>query len=95
MRPPRKQTRITSVVPLLVTLALVGAACGGSATPGSTSPGGIEPTSQSTDTVTATGYEVGQQAPDFILTLDDGRRATLASLRAENRPVVLYFFTTW
>lgn len=95
MIPPWKQTRVTSVVPLLVTLALIGAACGSTATPGSTSPGGTEPTSQPTDAASETGYEVGQPAPDFVLTSDEGQRLTLASLRAENRPVVLYFFTTW
>lgn len=90
MRLRWKQTRVTAVVPLLVTLALIGAACGGT-----TTPGVVDTTSQSTNAGSVTGYEVGQQAPDFVLTLDDGQRATLASLRAENRPVVLYFFTTW
>ena len=99
MNPPWKQARITAVVPLLVTLALVGAACGGTATPDSASPGGIQPTPESTDTASATGseggYKVGQLAPDFVLTSDEGQQLTLASLRTENRPVVLYFFTTW
>ena len=95
MKHPRKQALSTAFVPLLVTLALVGAACGSPATPGSTSPGRIELTPESNGAVSTTGHEVGQQAPDFVMTLDDGREATLESLTAENRPVVLYFFTTW
>jgi len=92
---PWKQPHVTAVVPLLVVLALIGAACGDTTTQDSPSPGGTDPTSQSTDTSGATGYEVGQLAPDFVLTSDEGQRLTLASLRAENRSVVLYFFTTW
>ncbi|MBI4201956.1 MAG: hypothetical protein HY532_02420 [Chloroflexi bacterium] len=42
-----------------------------------------------------TGSKVGERAPDFILTLDSGQSASLASLREDGRPVVLYFFTTW
>ena len=39
------------------------------------------------------GLDVGQRAPDFMLTGHDGESITLASL--EGRPVVLYFYTTW
>ena len=39
------------------------------------------------------GHEVGQKAPDFMLTTVDGEQVTLDSL--QGRPVVLYFFATW
>ncbi len=93
-----QQIRTTSAATLLVTLALIAAACDGTATKGTSPPGGTEPTLQPTDTTGAIGYEggyeVGQLAPDFVLTSDEGQRLTLASLRTEDRPVVLYFFTT-
>ena len=37
--------------------------------------------------------EVGQKAPDFMLTTVEGEQVTLASL--QGRPVVLYFYATW
>jgi len=39
------------------------------------------------------GHEVGQKAPDFMLTTAEGEQVTLASL--QGRPVVLYFYATW
>ena len=39
------------------------------------------------------GLDVGQRAPDFTLTNLEGESVTLASL--EDRPVMIYFFTTW
>ncbi len=95
MKPPWQHTRITAVGPLLLALALVGAACGGTATPDNPSPAGVESKPEATGSATATGHEVGQLAPDFVLTSDEGQQFTMASLRNENRPVVLYFFTTW
>lgn len=41
------------------------------------------------------GSKLGNTAPDFTLELDTGPRVSLASLRDQGRPVVLYFFTTW
>ena len=39
------------------------------------------------------GLDVGQRAPDFMLTSHEGESITRASL--EGRPVLLYFYTTW
>ena len=39
------------------------------------------------------GHEVGQMAPDFMLTTVEGEQVTLASF--QGRPLVLYFYTTW
>ena len=43
----------------------------------------------------AVGPNVGDLAPDFILTLPDEETVTLASLREQDKPFVLFFFTTW
>ena len=51
------------------------------------------PTSPPIQTSLEVGHEVGQKAPDFMLTTAEGEQVTLASL--QGRPVVLYFFATW
>ena len=51
------------------------------------------PTSSPTQMPVEIGHEVGQRAPDFMLTTVEGEQVTLASF--QGRPVVLYFYTTW
>ena len=51
------------------------------------------PTSPPIQMSVEVGHEVGQKAPDFMLTTVDGEQVTLDSL--QGRPVVLYFFATW
>ena len=41
------------------------------------------------------GSSVGNRAPDFTLTFSDGQTVSLASLRGQGSPVVVYFFATW
>ncbi len=41
------------------------------------------------------GYEVGQSAPEFGMTLLDGSRVTTASIVDEGKPVLLYFHATY
>ena len=41
------------------------------------------------------GSEVGERAPDFEMTLEDGSVVSLASLMAAERPTFLYFFATF
>jgi cytochrome oxidase Cu insertion factor (SCO1/SenC/PrrC family) len=43
----------------------------------------------------AVGNKVGQIAPNFTLSSLDAGPVTLATLREQGKPVVLYFFTTW
>ena len=41
------------------------------------------------------GGDVGDRAPDFTVTLADGSAASLESLLAPGKPLLLYFFATW
>ena len=41
------------------------------------------------------GYNVGQRAPDFGMSLLDGSRVTTASIVDEGKPVLLYFHATY
>ena len=41
------------------------------------------------------GSGVGDQAPEFSLSLTDGSRVTSDGLLSESRPVFLFFFATW
>ena len=41
------------------------------------------------------GSAVGERAPDFEMTLEDGSVVSLASLMAAERPTFLYFFATF
>ena len=51
------------------------------------------PTSSPTQMPVEIGHEVGQRAPDFMLTTVKGEQVTLDSF--QGRPLVLYFYTTW
>ena len=51
------------------------------------------PTSSPTQMPVETGHEVGQRAPDFMLTTVKGEQVSLDSF--QGRPLVLYFYTTW
>ncbi len=51
------------------------------------------PTSSPTQMPVEIGHEVGQRAPDFMLTTVKGGQVTLDSF--QGRPLVLYFYTTW
>ena len=41
------------------------------------------------------GYNVGQRAPEFGMSLLDGSRVTTASIVGEGKPVLLYFHATY
>lgn len=41
------------------------------------------------------GYKVGARAPDFSMSLLDGRKVTPASLASEGKPTFLYFHATF
>ena len=41
------------------------------------------------------GNGVGDLAPDFSLSVTDGRMASLTDFKQANQPVVVYFFATW
>ena len=41
------------------------------------------------------GYNVGQRAPDFGMSLLDGSKVTTSSIVDEGKPVLLYFHTTY
>ena len=41
------------------------------------------------------GYDVGQRAPEFGMSLLDGSRVTIASIVDEGKPVLLYFHATY
>ena len=41
------------------------------------------------------GTAVGDRAPDFTLRLVEGTEVSSAGLLREQRPVFLFFFTTW
>ena len=43
----------------------------------------------------AVGNGVGDLAPDFSLSVTDGRMASLTDFKQANQPVVVYFFATW
>ena len=51
------------------------------------------PTSTPTQMAVEIGHEVGQMAPDFMLTTVEGEQVSLDSF--QGRPLVLYFYTTW
>ncbi len=97
----------TAVLALLVVAA---ASCGGntesppalSSTPTDSASGNSAPTPTATSGPVSDGSpspemgnKVGQRAPEFTLTFSDAEPVTLASLREQGKPVVLYFFTTW
>ena len=80
-------------------LALWGMACSSGATPSLTTPtvaSTVQPSASPEPTpALKVGGKVGNRAPDFTVTLGDGGSATLASLLEEEKPLLLYFFTTW
>ena len=39
------------------------------------------------------GHKVGQKAPGFMLTTVEGKQVSLESF--QDRPLLLYFYTTW
>ena len=41
------------------------------------------------------GYNVGQRAPDFGMSLLDGSKVTTSSIVDEGKPVLLYFHATY
>ncbi len=41
------------------------------------------------------GYNVGQRAPDFAMSLLDGSKVTTSSIVDEGKPVLLYFHATY
>jgi hypothetical protein len=70
----------------------------GATTPAAAVASAIPPSAVPTPTLTPlppAGPKQGNTAPDFTLELDTGQTVSLASLRDQGRPVVLYFFTTW
>ena len=94
----------------LALLLLAAASCGGNtesppalfSTPTDGASGSPAPTPTPTSgpasdgsTAPEVGNKVGQRAPEFTLTFPDAEPVTLASLREQGKPVVLYFFTTW
>ena len=52
-----------------------------------------QPTSPPTEVSVEIGHEVGQKAPNFMLTTVEGEQVTLDSF--QGRPLILYFFATW
>ena len=63
------------------------------AMPEPTAPPSMAATAESAEPSVEVGLDVGQRAPDFTLTSQEGESITRASL--EGRPVLLYFYTTW
>ena len=53
------------------------------------------PTTRPRDATPGVGGEVGERAPAFSLTLADNSTVTSASLLAQGKPLLLYFYTTW
>ena len=81
-----------------VLLFLVAAACSSAATadPSATDTPGSTQRSQPTPTPEpSAGNLVGDRIPGFTLTFADGSEATLDSLLATGKPVLLYYFATW
>jgi cytochrome oxidase Cu insertion factor (SCO1/SenC/PrrC family) len=81
-----------------VLLLLVATACSSVATvePSATGTPGSTPGSQPTPTPEpSVGNQVGERIPGFTLTFADGSEATLDSLLATGKPVLLYYFATW
>jgi len=94
----------------LAFLLVAATSCGGntesppelSPTPTDSASGDLAPTPTATSGPVSdgssspdVGNKVGLRAPEFTLTFSDAEPVTLASLREQGKPVVLYFFTTW
>ena len=57
--------------------------------------GASAPPTQEPERELPVGGDVGERAPDFTVTLADGSTASLESLLAPGKPLLLYFFATW
>ena len=111
LRPVRTDQAKALIWPAALALMLVAAtSCGGNTesppalSPTTTDSAGSNPAPTPTPTRSPVsdgspslevGNKVGQRAPEFTLTFSDAEPVTLASLREQGKPVVLYFFTTW
>ena len=67
----------------------------GDATPADDSALADESTQTADVPALSVGGDVGNQAPDFTVTLADGTTASQADLLADGKPLLLYFFATW
>ena len=83
--------------------AALAVACGSGSSGGGADAVPSEPTiSAVSSAATATpersptvGWEVGDRAPDFMIATLSGGTISLDTLRASEKPFLLYFFATW
>ncbi len=98
-----KTTRHVVVLTVAALAAAVAGACGSGSSGGDAEALPSEPTTSAVSpTATATpensltvGWEVGNRAPDFMIATLFGGNVSLDTLRAAEKPFLLYFFATW
>ncbi len=95
MSNPRKAERpqLSIGIALLLVSALLGAWALGGARTATGAP--VDTSVRQAAPEPAVGLEVGQRAPDFTVTTLDAQALTSADLLAQDKPFILYFFTTW
>ena len=88
---------------VVLTVAALAVACGSGSSGGDAEVAPSEPTTSAVSpTVTVkperfstVGWEVGDRAPDFMIATLSGGAISLDTLRASEKPFLLYFFATW